>query len=163
MSQGYEAPHRGEYEADARNDPPETYQTPEDTAIPDFGTAEIDQEPVPVFLVNPDNPETPRINWAANRSKIGQDAVMIAGSRIERVRMLIQNEGGGAIYIGPTAQSVRADDAAGALGFGYKLNVAANYVIELTHNAQVWARTAQGDSAVVNVLEEWRVTPEYDG
>lgn len=125
------------------------YPADQDTKPVDFPEPDWSADnPIPVYQV--DRPQIPDIvEWSSNRITIVDQPVQIIGANRNRLRALIQNEGGGAVYIGP--------DMSVSTAMAYKLNVAANYTIEMTHNSDVWARCAAGDSAVVNVLQEYTV------
>lgn len=150
----YIAPERGEQIQDGADHdtdfPGEADTQPEQLFEPDWSH----DNPIPVYIVS--TPEVPQIvEWSSTRITVQDAPVQILGAKRNRVRAIIQNEGGGAIFIGP--------DMSVSTALAYKLNVAANYTIEMTHNSDVWARCAAGDSAVINVIQEYVVELKDNG
>lgn len=140
----YDAPNRGEQVADTVQDydyPTDADKEPE-LMQPDWS----EDQPIPVYIV--ERPETPQIlDWTGNRFVIGENAVEIVGARRNRTRTIISNEGTDAVFL--------ARDM--AVSTELNLRLAANASIEMLHNGAVWARCASGDTATVDVLQEYTV------
>ena len=158
----WEPPLRGQYEADARNDPRMPFETT-DAPIHHFDPEPvIEQIPVPVYDVSPkDQPQIK--DMTSQRFVIASDPVLITGARRERTRIVITNDGLKPVYIGTDPQ-IQADQASGAIGSHFKLPnptaTAPPSMIELFHNSQVWCRCAAGDTTTVNAIEEFTVDNE---
>lgn len=144
-----------EYIAPLRADQPETsnqdfdYPTDADKPIanefpePDWS----ENNPIPVYVV--ERPEIPQVlNWSSERFlTVDTGAVQIAGSRRNRTRMVIRNEGPDPVFVDPEASVMAA----------FSFRIAANEDLELLHNASVWARCDVGKSATVSVAQEYTV------
>lgn len=106
-----------------------------------------EDHPIPVYVV--ERPEIPQLQeWSSERFlTVDTSAVQVAGSRRNRNRLVIRNEGPDPVYL---------DREQGVMpAFSYRL--AANEREELFHNAQVWARCDVGKSATVSVVQEYTV------
>lgn len=140
----YVGPDRGETVETTNQDYdyPTTSDKPGDLYKPEWG----DDNPIPVYVV--ERPRQPQITeWSSERFIVADSAVQIAGSRRNRVRMVVKNEGTDSVYIDPT-QGVNA-------AFSFRL--AQNEEVELTNNGQVWARCEATDTATISVVQEYDV------
>lgn len=147
MTQGpeeYEAPTRAEQPPTSNQDidyPDQDDKTPE-VMEPDWSH----DQPIPVYIV--ERPEAPQVlDWSGLRVSVTANAVELVGARRNRTRCIIQNEGTNEVYL-------RRDMA---VSTGLDFAVPANGSIEMLHNGSVWARCATGESATVNVLQEFTV------
>lgn len=105
-----------------------------------------EDNPIPVYVV--ERPETPQVlEWSSLRVPVTDSAIQLAGGRRNRTRVVVKNEGTDAVHIGRDEQ---VSDA-----FNFRL--AANEEIEMLHNGAVWARCASGDTATVDVIQEYTV------
>lgn len=147
MSQGPE-----EYEAPTIAEQPPTsnqdidYPTDADTEPEPMQPDWSDDNPIPVYIV--ERPEIPQVlDWSSQRMPVTDNAIQIVGARRNRTRVVVKNEGTDAVHIGRDEQVIDA--------FNFRL--AANEELEMLHNGAVWARCASGDTATVNVMQEYTV------
>lgn len=104
-----------------------------------------EDRPIPVYVV--DREETPQISeWSSVRFGVTDQPVELAGSRRNRNRLLIRNEGVNEVYLGN-------DMTVNSMNYG----LPANAEVEMLHNGSVWARCASGESATVNIIQEYTV------
>lgn len=142
-----------EYVAPTRAEQPPTSNQDIDYPGPDDVTPEAmepdwsEDRPIPVYIV--DRQETPEIqDWSGLRVSVTGNAVEVVGARRNRTRTVIQNEGPNEVYL-------RRDMAVNTTGLDLAIPV--NGSLEMLHNGSVWARCSTGESATLNVLQEFSV------
>lgn len=148
MTQGpqdYEAPTRAEQPPTSNQDI--DYPGPEDVTPQAMEPDWSHDQPIPVYIV--DRQETPQFeDWSGIRVAVTANAVELVGARRNRKRCVIQNEGTNEVYLRRTMDVNTT---------GLDFAVPANGSIEMLHNGSVWAKCAAGESATVNVLQEFTV------
>lgn len=142
----YEAPNRGEQITHGTNQdsdyPSENDTQPEHLAEPDWS----EDNPIPVYVVR--TPEVPQItDWSSERFIVSDSAVNVAGSRRNRTRAVVKNEGPDQVFIDPQ------QGLSSAFSFGLKLDEE----VELKHNGAIWARCDSGDTATLSIVQEYNV------
>jgi hypothetical protein len=142
----FEAPKRGEQinhgENQASDYTAETDTQAEPLMEPDWS----EDNPIPVYIVH--TPEVPQItDWSSERFVITETAVNVAGSRRNRKRAVVKNEGPDPVYIDP-GQGVGS-----AFSYGLKLDEE----IELKNNGAIWARCDATDTATLSIVQEYDV------
>lgn len=148
MTQGpqeYDAPTRAEQPPTSNQDI--DYPGPQDTTpvaeTPDWSH----DNPIPVYLV--ERPQTPQVqDWSGLRVSVTANAVELVGARRNRTRCVIQNEGTNEVYLRPTMDVNTT---------GLDMAIPANGSVEMLHNGSVWAKCSTGESATVNILQEYTV------
>lgn len=114
---------------------------------PDFPEPDWSHDqPIPVYVV--ERPEAPQVlDWSSTQINVTANAVEILGARRNRTRVIIKNDGTNAVIIGKDM----------ALNTALNFSLSANEQIEMLHNGSVWARCAAGETATVNVMQEFTV------
>lgn len=122
------------------------YPTDADTEPAPLQPGWSEENPIPVYMV--ERPEIPQVmEWSSQRVPVTDNAIQIVGARRNRTRVVVRNEGTDAVHVGRDEQVTDA----------FNFRIAANEDLEMLHNGAVWARCASGDSATVNVMQEYTV------
>lgn len=142
----YEAPNRGEQITHGTNQdfdhPTDADTQSEQLAEPDWS----EDNPIPVYIVR--TPEVPQVtDWSSERFVVSDSAVNVAGSRRNRTRAIVKNEGTDPVFIDPQ-QGVNS-------AFSFRL--AANEEIELKNNGPIWARCDATKTCTLSIVQEYNV------
>lgn len=126
-----------------RSEPDVDYQT-EPSAIVE-GIADDHQDAIPVIVVDTVEPAD-FIDWGGEQFALaGENPVHIAGSRSNRIRMVVTNLGPSAVYL--TKSSV-GNSFTGA-------PIPVNSVVEMRTNRDVYATCLVAGTALVGVVQEF--------
>lgn len=129
----------------ARSEPPMDYADNPDEYVITEGIADDDHDPIPVIVVDTITPSD-FIDWGGEPFNIsGENPVRIAGSRNNRVRLVIINNGPDTVYL--------IKSSVGSAFTGAPLPVNAN--VELTTNRDVYATCLVTKTALVGVIQEY--------
>jgi hypothetical protein len=143
----------GEYDAPERVDQPKTsnqdydYPTDADKGFEPLKPDWDESNPIPVYIV--ERPEIPqKLDHATDRILVtALKSEQLAGSRENRTRLVLRNEGPDPVYIGPTSDVMPA----------FASRLAINEREEFFSNASMWARCDPTKTATVSIVQEFTV------
>jgi hypothetical protein len=129
----------------ATSNPPADYPDDPDAPLIVEGIADDASDPIPVIVVDTVSPSD-YTDWAPEQfSVIGENPAHIAGSRNNRVRLLVINTGPDTVYL------IKGSVSGAFTGAPLPMNMS----LELTTNRDVYATCLTGDSAIVGVVQEF--------
>lgn len=129
----------------ARSEPPADYPDNPDEFLITEGIADDEHDPIPVIVVDTISPSD-FVDWAPEQFAIsGENPIHIAGSRNNRTRLVIINNGPDSVYL--------IKGAVSGSFTGAPLPINAN--VELTTNRDVYAACLATKSALVAVIQEF--------